>query len=141
MDYEQFRVEHDKVWALLGEATLPQSLPNDIARLKEMAAAINDPADRRDADNMVAMIESIVDESLSAKDEEPWSDAMNEAIRVHLEASDDSGTPAERIARARAGIQAIGRIADRAPEHERNAIIEMNGSLLMLAEALEPDAE
>ncbi|MFB6719776.1 hypothetical protein ACFCV3_06430 [Kribbella sp. NPDC056345] len=141
MDYEQFRAERDKVWALLHEATLPPSLPSDIARLKELAATIDDPADRRDADNMVASIESIVQESHSARDEEPWSDAMNEAIRVHLEASDDSGTPAERIARAHAGIEAIGRIADTAPERERNAIIELNGSLLMLAEALEPDAE
>ncbi|GAA1675435.1 hypothetical protein GCM10009745_18180 [Kribbella yunnanensis] len=140
MDYEQFRVESDKVLEVLGDTTLPATLPDDIARLKELAATIDDPKDRWDADGDIENIEAIIRAGEGA-DEPPWSEAMNEAVRAHAAATDDSGTVAERIARAYAGIEAIGRIADRAPEHERHAISEMNGSLLMLAEALEPDAE
>ncbi|TDD46336.1 hypothetical protein E1263_36795 [Kribbella antibiotica] len=139
MDYEQFKVESDKVFAVLGDKDLPVTLADDIARLKDLAATVEDPQDRWDAEGDIVSIEGILQAGEGA-DEEPWSDAMNQAVQAHARATDDSGTPAERIARARAGITAISRIADTAPANEQAAIVEMNESLLMLAEALEPDA-
>lgn len=140
MDYEQFRVESDKILDVLGDKTLPATLAGDIARLKELAATIDDPKDRWDADGDIENIEAIIRAGEGA-DEPPWSAAMNEAVRVHSAATDDTGSNAERIARINAAMVEIGRIADSAPPEERHAIAEMNGSLLMLAEALEPDAE
>ncbi|MET7281968.1 hypothetical protein ABZS29_27295 [Kribbella sp. NPDC005582] len=140
MDYEQFRVESDKVLDVLGDKTLPATLPADIARLKELAATIDDPKDRWDADGDIENIEAIIRAGEGA-DEPPWSDAMNEAVRVHLGATDDSGTNAERIARITAAMAEIGRIADTAPESEKYAIVEMNGSLAMLRSSLKLNAE
>jgi hypothetical protein len=140
MDYAQFKVESDKVWDVLGADVLPPTLADDIARLKELAASIEDPQERWRAEGTIESIEGVLREGEGA-DEPPWSEAMTKAVQAHAAATDDSGTVAERIARARAGIEVISRIADAAPEHEQHAIAEMNGSLLMLAEALEPDAE
>ncbi|MFC9687371.1 hypothetical protein ACFTSF_02440 [Kribbella sp. NPDC056951] len=140
MDYAQFRVESDKVWDVLDAKVLPPTLQDDIARLKELAATIEDPKERWRAEGRIESIEGILREG-EAGNQKPWSDAMNKAIQVHSAATDDSGTPAERIARAEAGMEAIGRIADSAPEDEQYAIIELNESLLMLAEALKPDSE
>ncbi len=140
MDYERFRVESDKVLEVLGDKTLPATLPDDIARLKELAATIDDPKDRWDADGDIENIEAIIRAGEGA-DEPPWSDAMNEAVRVHSAATDDAGTKAERIARITSAMAEIGRIADSAPPAEQHAITEMNGSLFMLRESLERSAE
>ncbi|MFI5732613.1 hypothetical protein ACIA49_21015 [Kribbella sp. NPDC051587] len=140
MDYEQFKVESEKVWDVLDEKVLPPTLPDDIARLKELAATIEDPKERWRAEGRIESIEGILREGEQGK-QEPWSDAMNEAIRVHLEATtDESGTVAERVARLDAAMVAIGRIADTAPPDEAYAIVEMNESLHMLMTALDPDA-
>ncbi|MFF1822243.1 hypothetical protein ACFVWG_33365 [Kribbella sp. NPDC058245] len=140
MDYAQFKVESEKVWDVLDAKVLPPTLQDDIARLKELAASLEDPRQRWRAEGTILSIEGVIREGEAAK-EEPWSDAMNEAVQVHSAASDDSGTKAERIARITAAMAEIGRIADSAPSDEQYAIVEMNGSLAMLRSSLEPDAE
>jgi hypothetical protein len=45
------------------------------------------------------------------------------------------------VARARAGMDEIARIAETADPAERTAILDMTESLAMLIDALEPDAD
>jgi hypothetical protein len=132
MDYAQFRAEYDPVFDVLGGKTLPDWLPVAVARLKQMAAAIEDASDRRTAENRIAAMESIIEEDL---DGQPISPAMMEAIRVYSEAGASHGTPAERIARAETGMAAIGRIAEKNPSEEAS-IMELNSSLYTLMLAL-----
>src|SRR5690349_8189293 len=136
MDYEQFKVESEKVWDVLDAKVLPPTLPDDIARLKELAASIEDAKERWRAEGTIESIEGVLREG-EASGQQPWSDAMNQAVRVHSAATDDAGTNAERIARITAAMAEIGRIADSAPADEQHAITEMNGSLFMLRESLE----
>jgi hypothetical protein len=136
MDYDQFRAEYDPVFDVLDDETLPDWLPAAIARLKQLAATIDDLADRRSAENDIAAVEGILAEESEGR---PISPAMMEAIRIHGEAGAGHGTPAERIARAEAGMAAIGRIADSLPRSEQAPILELNESLYMLIMSLEPD--
>lgn len=136
MDYDQFRAEYDPVFDVLDAERLPDWLPAAIKRLKDLAATIEDPSDRRSAENDIAGIEGVLAE---ASDGPPISPAMMAAIRIHTEAGASNGTPAERIARAEAGMAEIARIADNAPRTEQASILELNESLYMLILALEPD--
>lgn len=136
VDYEAFRAEYKPVFDVLDAKTLPDWLPAAIARLKELAASIEDPGDRRTAENQIASIEDILDEEM---DGPPISEAMMEAIRVHSAAGASHGTPAERIARAEAGMAAIGRIAEANPSEEAS-IMNLNESLYMLVLSLQPPA-
>src|SRR4051794_17020481 len=104
MDYDEFRAEYDPVFDVLDAETLPGWLPGAIARLKQLAATIDDPADRRSAENDIAMIESVLS---AGADEQTYSAAMIEAERVHALANADDGTDEERIARAEAGMAEI----------------------------------
>ena len=137
MDYGQFRAEYDPVFDTLDAETLPAWLPGAIARLKELAATIDDSADRRSAENDIAALEDI---AADEPDGPPISPAMLEAIRIHGEARASHGTPAERIARAEAAMTEIGRIADAAPTTEQAAILDLNESLCLLILALQPDS-
>jgi hypothetical protein len=65
---------------------------------------------------------------------------MMEAIRIHTQAGASDGTPAERIARAEAGMAAIGRIAETAPPAEQASILDLNESLYMSILALHPES-
>jgi hypothetical protein len=136
MDYGQFRAEYDPVFDILDAEKLPPWLPGAVTRLKELAATIDDPAARRSAENDIASLEDVLAEG---SDGPPISPAMMEAIRIHSEAGANHGTPAERIARAEAGMAAIGRIAEAAPPTEQASILDLNESLYMLILALEPD--
>jgi hypothetical protein len=136
MNYEAFRAEYDSVFDVLDAKTLPAWLPAAVARLKELAADIDDPADRRTAENQVASIEDVLDEDL---DGPPVSAAMMEAIRIHSAAGASDGTVSERIARAESGMAAIGRIAESNPSEEAS-IMELNESLYMLVLSLRPPA-
>ncbi len=137
MDYDQFRTEYDPVFDVLDAETLPDWLPAAVTRLKDLAVSIEDPADRRSAENDIADIEGILSE---AADGPPISPAMMEAIRIHSAAGVGDGTPAERIARAEAGMAEINRIAESVPRTEQAPILELNESLYMLILALEPDS-
>ncbi|TCN39347.1 hypothetical protein EV644_107319 [Kribbella orskensis] len=137
MDYEQFKAEYKQVFdAIDGDRPSADFAP-DVARLKALAATIEDPANRRSAENRIATIEDV----LSYGDGPPLSPAMAQAIRVHAAASAAGGTPQERIARAEAGMAEIGRIAEAAGPGEEASIMNMNESLYMLVLALEPESE
>ena len=61
---------------------------------------------------------------------EPESEPVRRASDVLLQASGPEGTPAERRARAEAGLAEIARIAAATPTAgERDAVLEMNESL------------
>jgi hypothetical protein len=136
MDYGRFRAEYDPVFDMLDAEKLPAWLPGAVTHLKELAATIDDPAARRSAENDIADLEGVLSESA---DGPPISPAMMQAIRIHSEANANHGTPADRIARAEAGMAEISRIADAAPRAEQAAILDLNESLYMLILALEPD--
>jgi hypothetical protein len=136
MDYQEFRAEFDPVYAVLDEPELPVWLPAAVARLKELAAAIEDPSDRRSAAKRIAALEGVLD---AESDGPPISPAMMEAIRVYSAAGAAAGTPAERIARAEVGMATIGRIAEANPAEEAS-IMELNKSLYTLMLSLEPDS-
>jgi hypothetical protein len=145
MDYEQFKTEYRTVFdAIDGDRPSADFAP-DVARLKALAATIEDPADRRSAENRIATIEDV----LSYGEGPPMSPAMVQAVRVHAAASAAGGTPQERIARAEAGMAEIGRIAEAgmaeigriaeaAGPSEEAAIMNLNESLYMLSTALPP---
>ncbi|WP_427886671.1 hypothetical protein ACQHIV_28190 [Kribbella sp. GL6] len=135
--YQAFRAEYQRVFDVLDSQTLPDWLPAAIARLKELAADIEDPTDRRTAQNQIASIEDILDEEL---DGPPTSSAMMEAIRVHSRAGRGEGTPAERIARAEAGMAVIGEIAEANPSEEAS-ILDLNEPLYMLILSLRSDRD
>jgi hypothetical protein len=135
MEYDDFDVEYRRV--LDGAAGLSaEALAAEIDRLRGLAAQITDPADRRDADNEIASLASV----LSVGDLPLSSPAEIEAGRVHSRAIADGGTPEERIARAQAGMAEISRIAAAADPAERAGIIELNESLAMLVLALNPES-
>jgi hypothetical protein len=135
MEYDDFDVEYRRV--LDGAAGLSaEALAAEIDRLRGLAAQITDPADRRDADNEIASLASV----LSVGDLPLSSSAEIEAGRVHSRAIADGGTPEERIARAQAGMAEISRIAAAADPAERAGIIELNESLAMLVLALKPES-
>lgn len=136
MDYDEFKAEYRKVWDALDGNRPAADFAPDLARLKTLASTIENPVERRSADNDVADLEGVL-----AEDDEPTSPAMTEAIRAHGAASVGGGTPAERIARAEAGMAEIARISEAAEPADSEAILELNESLYMLIMALAPDAE
>jgi hypothetical protein len=134
MDYEQFQAEYRQV--LDGASELSTAaLAAEIDRLRGLAAQLSDPVDRRDADSAVASLDDV----LSVDELPPSSPAVIEAERVHSIAIADGGTPEERIARARAGMAEISRIAASADPADQTGILELNESLYMLVLALKPD--
>ncbi|MGZ0149402.1 hypothetical protein ACXJJ3_20225 [Kribbella sp. WER1] len=137
MDYEAFRAEYEPVFDVLGAKALPDWLPAAIAHLKELAATIDDPADRRSAEFDIADIESIAAEDSTG---EPSSPAMMAAMRVYSDAAANHGTPAERIARLEVGMAEIGRISDTAPPTERAPLLGLNESLYMLVLSLQSES-
>lgn len=136
MDYQEFRAEFDPVYAVLDGPALPAWLPAAVARLKELAATIEDPSGRRSAENRIADLEGVLD---AGSDGPPISPAMMAAIRVYSQAGTTTGTPAERTARAEAGMAEIGRIAEANPAEEAS-IMELNESLYTLILSLNPDS-
>lgn len=131
MDYDQFDVQYGHV--LDAARVLDAStLAGQLDKLREMAATIEDPADRHAAELLLASLEDALGNTRPE-----LSEAMARAVRVHARARDEEGTAAERIDRARAGIAEIGRIAAAAEPAEQGAILDLNESLQLLVEALE----
>jgi hypothetical protein len=133
MDYEQFKAEYKTVFDTLDSDKPSADFAPDVVRLKDQAATIENPMDRRSAENLIADLEGIL-----AEEGAPTSPAMMEAIRVHAAASAAGGTPQERIARAETGMAEIGRIAEAAGPAEEASIMNLNESLYMLSTALQP---
>ncbi|MEU4390623.1 hypothetical protein [Kribbella sp. NPDC023855] len=134
MTYEEFEAEYQRVFASVESQPAAQFAP-DVARLKGLAASLENVRERTEAENLIADLEGVLE-----YDDEPLSPAMAEAIRVHARADSAYGTPAERIAQLEAGMAEIARIAEAAEPAEQASILEMNESLYMLITSLEPEA-
>ena len=133
MDFDQFDVDYSRTIDAAGTMD-SAALAAEIVRLRVLADTLTDPADRRDAANLIATLEDVL-----SYDTEPLSTPMAEAIRVLAAAGTVDGTPAERVERAKAGMAEIARISAAADRDEQAAILDMNESLAMLIDALEPD--
>jgi hypothetical protein len=94
----------------------------EIARLRTLVAALDQPEDRVEALDQLADFEAEISPEAQNRMARPM-DAIRQAM-------DDSGTADERIARAEHGIAAVTRIAyesqDRSEQHQ---ILEMNEML------------
>jgi hypothetical protein len=131
MDYEQFDGEFRRVLDCAARLSSAE-LSAEIERLRGLAAQIADPRDRRDAENDIASLASV----LSVRELPPSTPAEIEAGRVHSRAIAGGGTPEDRIARAEAGMAEISRIAGAVDPSEKAGILELNESLYLVVTAL-----
>lgn len=136
MEYAEFEAEYKRVSDLLMNGRRDQIQPADIARLRALAAQIDDEDDREDAYLQVSVVES----AAARAPAEPPSEIIVQAREVYAEASRDDGTDAERLVRVEEGIQALMRIETATPEEE-GAIGSMEHVLRMLAGALRHDSQ
>jgi hypothetical protein len=135
MDHEQFDAEYRRVLEAAGAGEDSATLAAEVVRLRALAGTLTDAADRRDAGDRIATIEDVL-----SYDSQSLSAAMGEAIRVLGVAGADGGTRAERVQRAKAGMDEIARLSAGADRAEQAAILELNESLAMLIDALESDS-
>lgn len=132
MDYHQFEVAYGRVMEAAGAGAPAAALAGEVVRLRALADSLPEPTDRRDAAALVDSLEDVL-----SYDAEPLSPAMTEAVRVLALAGAADGTPSERQARARAGMDEIARISAGADRPEQAAILELNESLALLIDSLE----
>lgn len=132
VEYAEFDAEHRRIvrsWS----STDPVERAAAIERLRGLAETVEGDRDRDRARRFLKPLDR-----LAAQAATPESDVVRRAGDVLLLASRPDGTPAERRARAEAGIQEIGRIADAAPTvGERDAALEMNESLAETIEIID----
>jgi HEAT repeat protein len=134
MTYEEFEADFQRVHEAAGDGLSTPALQAEILRLRQLAETIEDPRQRENAGYDIAMLDDLV-----AHDDDPAPSAlMVEASGVYRRATAMDGTPAERIARAEAGIEEIERIADRAVGNEQASIAGLNETLSMLIMSFEP---
>ncbi|MFF0266462.1 hypothetical protein [Kribbella sp. NPDC004536] len=131
MEYAEFEVEYKRVSELIMSGHSDQIQPADIARLRELAAQIDDEDDREDALLEISGTEHVL---ANRSDERP-SELLMHARTIYAEAERNDGTDAERLARAEKGIEALMGIENATPE-EAGAIGSMEHVLRMLADAL-----
>ncbi|WP_427886669.1 hypothetical protein ACQHIV_28185 [Kribbella sp. GL6] len=133
MEYAEFEVEYNRV---LDDAPglSDAALAAEINQLRRLAAQLGDVVDRRDANSAVEALAGVL-----AVGWPPAASAVEiEAERVHAIANADGGTAHERIARAGAGMAEISRLAATADPADKAGILELNESLVLLIQALEP---
>ncbi|MFC5267418.1 hypothetical protein ACFPJ1_35335 [Kribbella qitaiheensis] len=133
MDYDQFDAEYQRVVEAAQSDLSTEALRVEVQRLRQLSAQVEDPDDREEAGHAVAMLENV----LSTDPGPPPSEAVLAANQAYADATSSDGTPAERIARAEAGITEIARIARTADPEEESSILQFNESLHMLIGALE----
>lgn len=129
MEYGDFDAERRRIVRAWGsEITDPDQLAAAVERLRAQAANVADDADRAKALRYLATLDDLVAEART-----PESATVRRASDVLLRASSPEGTPAERRARAEAGLTEIARIAAAAPTvGERDAALEMNETLVQI---------
>lgn len=132
MEYEQFYAEYTRVVEAVMTGLSLEELTVEVGRLRQLADGVDDLADREEAGHAVAMLESV----LTLEPGPAPSAAVLAANEAHSRATASDGTAAERIARAEAGIEEIGRIARTADPDEQSDIGQLNESLHMLVGAL-----
>ncbi|NIK55058.1 hypothetical protein [Kribbella shirazensis] len=131
MEYAEFEAEYKRVSEVILNGRGGRDLTADVARLRVLAAQIDDEDDREDALLEVSGIEYV----LAQGPGEPPTENILQARKAYAEADRNDGTPAERLARAEQGIQALMRIQNATPD-EKAAIGSMEHTLRMLAGAL-----
>ena len=131
MDYDQFDAEYGRLLDAAGSLS-PAALAAEVDQLRALVDSIPSPTDQEAA----RLLMSSLDDALAVSVPE-LSAAMTEAVQVHTRARTAQGTPLERIEQLRAGIDAIGRIADTAEPAEQGTILNLNESLYLLVESLE----
>ena len=134
MEYGEFDAERRRIIRAWGhEITDPDQLAAAVNWLREQAATVPDETDRAKAIRYLKTLDDLVVEART-----PESETVRRAADVLLLASQPGGTPAERRARAEAGIAEITRIAAAAPTiAERDAALEMNESLAETIEVID----
>jgi hypothetical protein len=133
MEYEQLYAEYSRVVEAVQAGLGLEALTVEVGRLRLLADGVVDLADREEeAGHAVAVLES----ALSLEPEPAPSVAVLAADAAYARATAGDGTEPERIARAEAGIEEIGRIATTADPDEQSAIRQLNESLCMLVGAL-----
>jgi hypothetical protein len=134
MDYGDFDAARRRVVRAWGtEITDPDELAAAVERLREQAATVEGDADRAKAIRYLTTLDDLVVEART-----PESVPVRQASDVMMRASSPEGTPAERRARAEAGMAEIARIAYAAPTTgERDAALEMNETLVQIIEMID----
>ena len=132
MEYAEFEAEYKRVSDLLMNGRRDEIQPADIARLRALAAQIDDEDDRGDAFLEISGTEWI----LAQDPGEPPSEIVMQAREVYAEAVRDDGTIAERLARAEEGMRALERLSPGANEDEKVAIGDYEHTLHMQIGAL-----
>jgi hypothetical protein len=138
VDRRAFEAEYQKVFDRAFSGDLDDlAFAVEIERLWALARTVDDDDDRRMAGNDVAGLESALKYGGGS-----LSEAESAAAVALARAGDTAGSPADRIARAEAGMNEIARIADQARTYEeKQAILEMNESLAMLVSSLRGGAD
>ncbi|MFK4083762.1 hypothetical protein ACI2LF_06620 [Kribbella sp. NPDC020789] len=136
MEHAQFDAEYRRVVGAAEAGLKGAELAAELARLKELAATVDDESGRRDANFAVDMLQ---DAMRDGADDEPASETLQEIWRVHREATRYDGTTDERVARVEAGLAELERIAETAEPDEVREIEAYSHSMLMLLGALRPD--
>ncbi|ADB30541.1 hypothetical protein Kfla_1440 [Kribbella flavida DSM 17836] len=134
MEYDEFDAERMRVVRAWGrEITDPEVLAAEVERLRELASTVHGERDRARAGRHLVALDQLVEEARNPVDE-----ALVRASDVMQRAADPSGTPAERRARAEAGLAEIGRIADEASSvGVRDAVLDLNETLAEILDMLE----
>lgn len=135
MEYDEFDAEYNRVVESAKGGLTIAALAAEIERLRVLAAGIDDESGRKDAGHDIEMLEDL----LAHDDADEPSDATKRARAAYAEATRYDGTAVERIARAEAGIEQLGRIAAAADPDEQEAISGLTESLDMLISGLQPD--
>ncbi|WP_432888661.1 hypothetical protein ACQPYH_08205 [Kribbella sp. CA-245084] len=134
MEYGDFDAARRRVVRAWGtEITDPEELAAAVERLREQAATVDGEADQAKAIRYLKTLDDLVLEART-----PESVPVRQASDVMMRASSPDGTPAERRARAEAGMAEIARIAYAAPTAgERDAALEMNETLVQIIEMID----
>jgi hypothetical protein len=132
MEYEQFYTEYERVVEAAITGLGLEALTVEVRRLRLLADGVVDLDDRGEAGHVVAMLERV----LTLEPGPAPSAAVLAANEAYSRATASDGTAAERIARAEAGIEEIGRIARAADPDKQSDIRQMNESLYTLVGAL-----
>ena len=132
MEYAEFDAERRRIVSTWGQ-TDPAELAAAVERLRGLAETVEGDRDRDKAQRYLSSLDRLLAEAGA-----PESDVVRRAGDVLLQASRPDGTPAERRARAEAGMQQIAQIAAEAPTvGERDAALEMNESLAETIEMID----
>ena len=131
MRYGEFLARYRRAYDAWGVGDLDTvGATEEIGRLRELVPSIEEPDRHAFAEGQLAQ--------WSRQLSPDTQDRIARAGSILAEAGDETGTAAERLARARAGRSAIIELAGQAAdENERAVILAMNEPLTLVITALE----